>query len=120
MKKKIKIIILFIAGRVSQVVSVAMRDLWFLLYFFFLESIFTPFFILSRCSHSSQVPPWTLSNIRVENQVPVAHVCNPSYSGGRDQEDYGSNPAQANSLRDPISMQSDLSGRVPALPSGRP
>jgi hypothetical protein len=23
-------------------------------------------------------------------------------------------------LRDPISMQSDLSGRVPALPSGRP
>jgi hypothetical protein len=23
----------------------------------------------------------------------VAHTCNPSYSGGRDQEDYGSNPA---------------------------
>jgi hypothetical protein len=25
----------------------------------------------------------------------VAHTCNPSYSGGRDQEDFGSKPAQA-------------------------
>jgi hypothetical protein len=32
----------------------------------------------------------------------VAHACNPSYSEGRDQEDHGSRPAQANSLRDPI------------------
>jgi hypothetical protein len=31
------------------------------------------------------------------NRVPVAHACNPSYSGDRDQEDHGSNPAQANS-----------------------
>jgi hypothetical protein len=29
--------------------------------------------------------------------VLVAHACNPSYSGGRDQEDQGLNPAQANS-----------------------
>jgi hypothetical protein len=29
-------------------------------------------------------------------------ACNPSYSGGRDQEDYSSRPAQANSSRDPI------------------
>jgi hypothetical protein len=28
--------------------------------------------------------------------VPVAHACNPSYSGGRDQEDYSSKPAWAN------------------------
>jgi hypothetical protein len=35
--------------------------------------------------------------------MPVAHACNPSYSGGRDQEDRGSKPARANSLRDPIS-----------------
>jgi hypothetical protein len=35
-------------------------------------------------------------------QVLVAHACNPSYSGGRDQEDQGSKPAQANSLWDPI------------------
>jgi hypothetical protein len=31
----------------------------------------------------------------------VAHTCNPSYSGGRDQEDCISKPAQANSLQDP-------------------
>jgi hypothetical protein len=30
--------------------------------------------------------------------VLVAHACNPSYSGGSDQEDSGSKPAQANSL----------------------
>jgi hypothetical protein len=33
----------------------------------------------------------------------VAHTCNPSYSGGRDQEDLGSKSARANSVRDPIS-----------------
>jgi hypothetical protein len=32
----------------------------------------------------------------------VAHTCDPSYSGGRDQEDWGSRPVQANSLQDPI------------------
>jgi hypothetical protein len=31
----------------------------------------------------------------------VAHVCNPSYSGGRDQEDHGSKPAGANSSTRP-------------------
>jgi hypothetical protein len=35
--------------------------------------------------------------------APVAHSYNPSYSGGRDQEDCGLKLAQANSLRDPIS-----------------
>jgi hypothetical protein len=34
--------------------------------------------------------------------VPVAHTCNPSYSGGRDQEDHGSKPAWTNSSQDPI------------------
>jgi hypothetical protein len=33
----------------------------------------------------------------------VAHTCNPSYSGVRDQEDHSSKPAQAHSSRDPIS-----------------
>jgi hypothetical protein len=33
----------------------------------------------------------------------VAHACDLSYSGGRDQEDHGSKPAWANSSRDPIS-----------------
>jgi hypothetical protein len=35
----------------------------------------------------------------------VAHACNPSYSGGRDQEDHGLKAAWANSLRDPISKK---------------
>jgi hypothetical protein len=37
--------------------------------------------------------------------VPVAHTCNPSYSGGRGQEDHGLKPAQENSLPDPISKK---------------
>jgi hypothetical protein len=32
-----------------------------------------------------------------KSQELVAHGCNPSYSGGRDQEDHGSKPARANS-----------------------
>jgi hypothetical protein len=36
------------------------------------------------------------------SQALVAHAYNPSYSGGRDQEDHGSKPAQANSAQDPI------------------
>jgi hypothetical protein len=34
------------------------------------------------------------------SQVLVAHACNPSYSGGRDQEDCGSNR-----LQDPVSKE---------------
>jgi hypothetical protein len=37
------------------------------------------------------------------SQAPVTHTYNSSYSGGRDQEDCGLKPAQANSLQDPIS-----------------
>jgi hypothetical protein len=33
--------------------------------------------------------------------APVAHDCNPSYSGGSDQEDRDSKPAQANSSMRP-------------------
>jgi hypothetical protein len=32
----------------------------------------------------------------------MAHACSPSHSGGRDQEDDGSKPAWADSLKDPI------------------
>jgi hypothetical protein len=32
--------------------------------------------------------------------VPVAHACNPSFSGGRDQEDRGSKPAPGIVLKD--------------------
>jgi hypothetical protein len=38
----------------------------------------------------------------VFGQVLVACTYTPSYLGGRDQEDHGSKPAQANSLKDPI------------------
>jgi hypothetical protein len=34
--------------------------------------------------------------------VQVTYSCNPSYLGGRDQEDHGLRPAQANSSQDPI------------------
>jgi hypothetical protein len=34
--------------------------------------------------------------------VPLVHTYNPSYSGGRDQEDHGLKPSQANSLGDTI------------------
>jgi hypothetical protein len=37
--------------------------------------------------------------------VTVAHTCNPSSSGGREQEDRGSRPAQGNSSQDPISKK---------------
>jgi hypothetical protein len=40
-----------------------------------------------------------------EGQVQVTHTYNPSYSGGRDQEDHGSKPAWANSSRDPMSKK---------------
>jgi hypothetical protein len=41
--------------------------------------------------------PILLYSKKERSQVPVGHACNPSYSGGRDQEDCGSKPAQANS-----------------------
>jgi hypothetical protein len=34
--------------------------------------------------------------------MPAAHACNPSYSGGRDENYLGSKPAQENSSRNPI------------------
>jgi hypothetical protein len=37
--------------------------------------------------------------------VPEAHAYNPSYSGGRDQEDNSSKSTQANSLCNPISKK---------------
>jgi hypothetical protein len=33
----------------------------------------------------------------------MAHAYNPSYAGGREQEDYGLKPACANSWRDSVS-----------------
>jgi hypothetical protein len=50
--------------------------------------------------------------------VLVAHTCNPSYSRGRDQEDHGSKPAQANSLRDPISKKTHHKKRAEEVAQG--
>jgi hypothetical protein len=44
----------------------------------------------------------------------VAHACNPSHSGGRDQENHGLKPAQANSLQDPI-LEKTLHQKDPEL-----
>jgi hypothetical protein len=41
-----------------------------------------------------------------------ADACHPSYLGGRDQEDCGSKPAWANSLRDPFSNKTHHKERL--------
>jgi hypothetical protein len=40
-----------------------------------------------------------------KQSMSCAHACDPSYLGGRDQEDHSSKPAQANSSQDPISKK---------------
>jgi hypothetical protein len=40
----------------------------------------------------------------------VAHAYNPSYSGGREQEDHGLKPAWANRSRDPTSKKKKKKG----------
>jgi hypothetical protein len=51
------------------------------------------------------IPRTTTKNV-IGSQVPEAHACNPSYSGGRNQEDHGLKPTQANSSQDPITKKS--------------
>jgi hypothetical protein len=51
-------------------------------------------------SVNSQIFFLYFSIVRKCCQVPVAHTCNPSYSGGRDQEDHNMKPTQANSSGD--------------------
>jgi hypothetical protein len=40
---------------------------------------------------------WSLKKGQALSQMPVAHACNTSYAGGRDQEDCGLKPGWANS-----------------------
>jgi hypothetical protein len=42
----------------------------------------------------------------------VAHICNPRYLGGTDQEECSSKPAQANHSQDPISKISNIKKKV--------
>jgi hypothetical protein len=46
-----------------------------------------------------------LSKNKSGSQALAAHACNPSYSGGRDQEDQGLKLPQANCLQDSISRK---------------
>jgi hypothetical protein len=63
---------------------------------------------------------WEDEEVLEMSLVLVAHACNPSYSGGRDQENHGLKTARANSSQDCISKitntkngrQSDSSGRA--------
>jgi hypothetical protein len=54
-----------------------------------------------------QLIGWGGASQRVEDGRPgmVGHACNPSYSGGRDQEDLSLKSAQAKSSQDPISKK---------------
>jgi hypothetical protein len=48
----------------------------------------------------------------------VAYIWNPSYSRGRDYEDLGSKPDQANSSQDPISKKNPSQKRVAGVAQG--
>jgi hypothetical protein len=61
---------------------------------------------------------WFIHSKTLGSWVPVAHAYNPSYSGGRDQEDLGSKPAQANSLWDPILKKVDHNKRASRVAQG--
>jgi hypothetical protein len=63
----------------------------------------------SKCKALRTNPNTTKINKNIHPcQAPVAHACNPSYSGGRDQEDLGSKSAQANSSQDPFSKKKNI------------
>jgi hypothetical protein len=48
----------------------------------------------------------------------MAHVCNPRYSGGRDQEDHSSKSAWANSMQDLISKKTLHNKRADGVAQG--
>jgi hypothetical protein len=56
-----------------------------------------------QCSSNSSSLTLVLLKAVVRSQAPVAHTCNPSYSGGRDQEDHSWKPVEANSSGDSLS-----------------
>jgi hypothetical protein len=51
---------------------------------------------------SSSSAPRKKKKLALLNWAPVAHTCNPSYSGSREQVDLSSEQAWANSSQDPI------------------
>jgi hypothetical protein len=53
-----------------------------------------------------------------EIQVLVAQAYNPSYSGGRDQEDYGTKTAYTNNSQDPILKKTHHKKRAGGVAQG--
>jgi hypothetical protein len=62
-----------------------------------LKGLFVLISPLSSCHTLTKVPINLLALPAEIPYEPVAHACNPRYSGGRDREDCGLKPAQANS-----------------------
>jgi hypothetical protein len=59
---------------------------------------FTVLFPHIRTAYIDYIQP-LFKNLHLFSQVPIAHACNPSYSGGRDQEDRNLKPALAKEKR---------------------
>jgi hypothetical protein len=53
-----------------------------------------------------------------KGQVPVAHFCNPSYSGGRDQEDLGSVSTWGEIVLETLSRENPSQKRADGLTKG--
>jgi hypothetical protein len=62
------------------------------------------FFFNALLVTDTQQSGFSCQNLAVLSRMPVAHACNPSYSGGRGQEDHSSIPAKENRSQDPISL----------------
>jgi hypothetical protein len=53
----------------------------------------------------------------LESQAVVAHACNPIYSGGRNQEDFGLKPARV-IVRETLSQKNPLQKRAGGVAQG--
>jgi hypothetical protein len=87
-------------GHTPEWLTAASRRETGIFVFIFLKPLYF-LLVTFRAVYSRQAPSylWLLTFLKLEaSWALVAHACSPSYSGGRDQEDHGSKPAQANSL----------------------
>jgi hypothetical protein len=55
---------------------------------------------------------------KYKNQAPKTHTCNPSYSGGRGQEDHSSKLGQTDSLQDPALKKTHHKERAGGVAQG--
>jgi hypothetical protein len=84
----------------------------------FSRALFTPLFCADSLEHSDQFVLKDLLKKDILELGAVAHTCNPSYSGGGDQEDQGSRPAQAKSCQDLISSNDWAQWHTSVIPIG--